>query len=117
MNDAGLDMVNAVQHYGFYSDAGNQSPNRLWRMYLSEHDKRYGSTKRPLSFKQWIGWAKEQELVKKYKADAEAERQEKEAVAETEQIEKAVNNTGRNIAIAITILALAGLGFAFAKAQ
>ena len=37
--------------------------------------------------------------------------------SETEQIEKAVNNTGRNIAIAITILALAGLGFAFAKAQ
>lgn len=114
MNDAGLSMVNAVQNYGFYSDAVNESPNKLWRMYLSEHDKRYGSTRRPLSFKQWIEWAKEQELVKKYNVDAEAEKQ-KEEVKETERIEKVVNNTGRNIAFAITILAFVGMGFAFAK--
>lgn len=101
-------VVKAPIKMGYYGEVG--SANAQYRRYLSWFDKQYGKTKQPLAFKEWIEWAKEQELVEGEKKSQE----DLMDIKNEEKIETEVKKTGSKIAIAITLIAVLGFGFALA---
>ena len=108
-----LDSIETVRKHGEYGNVFSQSPNANYRRYLSWFDKKYGKTKPRLSFKEWLKWAHEQEVVARISADAEPT----EDAEETEKVVKVVNKTGRNIAILIMVAASIGFIVAFTKTK
>lgn len=105
-----LDSIETVRKHGEYGNVFSQSPNANYRRYLSWFDKKYGRTKKRLSFKEWLVWAHEKELVQR-NADAAP-------VEETEEkVEVEVKNTGKRIAMLVLVAASIGLVVAFAKTK
>ena len=105
-----LDSIETVRKHGEYGNVFSQSPNANYRRYLSWFDKKYGKTKQRLSFKEWLKWAHENEVVQRHSADAEP-------TEETEEVVEVVNKTGKKTAMLLTVIGAIGLVAAFAKTK
>ena len=92
-----IETVHVPYAYGHYGRVHDNSPNRLYKKYLAWFMEKYGTSKRPLNFRQWIRWAKRRGIVPGYSADG------------GEEAEKAVNNAGRNMLIVLGVLAAIGI--------
>lgn len=109
-----LDSVDTARHHGEFGNIFKASPNAMYRKYRSWFDKKYGTLKKPLSFKEWLKWAHEKEMVKKRSVDATPAAVERE---ETEKVVEVVKNTGKKIAMLVAVVASIGLIMAFAKTK
>ena len=109
-----LDSIDTVRKQGEYGNVFSQSPNANYRRYRSWFDKKYGTTRHPLSFKEWLKWAHEQEVVARTSAGAG---QPQEEAKGEEKVAEVVNNAGRNIAILIMVAASIGFIVAFTKTK
>lgn len=94
-----VETVHVPYAYGHYGRVHDNSPNRLYKKYLAWFMEKYGTSKKPLNFRQWIRWAKKRGIVPGYSADGE------------NAAENAVSNAGRNMAIVAAVLLVAAIGF------
>ena len=63
-----LESVEAVTHNGRYGNVQNASPNHLYKKYVAWAGDKSG---KPLSFKEWLKWAKNKGMVKNMSVDGE----------------------------------------------
>lgn len=92
--------------YGYYGDINGVSANAMYNRYLAWFIGKYGNSKSPLHFKEWIKWAKSKGLV--LNANAETSAEAKDAT-------KAVMGTGRKIAIAVLVVMAVAIAISMAK--
>ena|SRR3990167_730840 len=71
--------------YGYYGDVEGVSPNQMYNRYLVGFMKKYGTSKTPLTFKEWIKWAKNKGLVDKYNADGTSTQETKEDTSDVDE--------------------------------
>lgn len=79
------------------------SPNSMYKNYRKWFDDKYGNTKTPLRFKEWLQWAQSKGKVKN--ADGEAEVTAKDVLAAVKQS----HNTGKKIAVFSLLLSIVGI--------
>lgn len=91
--------------YGYYGNVDVNSPNRLYKRYLKWFAEKYGTSKMPLSFRNWIKWAKTRGVIN---ADGETSEEQKE------EIKKAMS-VDRKIAIAALFVTTIGVIVAIAR--
>ena len=84
--------------YGYYGDINNVSANGMYKRYLSWFIGKYGDSKRPLTFKEWLLWAHKKGLV--VSADGV------KGAPGVDEVKAAATGTGKRIAVAI-LLAMA----------
>ena len=82
--------------YGYYGDINNVSANGMYKRYLGWFIGKYGDSKKPLTFKEWLVWAHKKGLV--VSADGE-----KPVAPGVEEVKAAASGTGKRIAVAILI--------------
>ena len=97
-------------HYGYYGDVNGITVNQMYARYLKWFIGKYGNEKQPLSFRDWIVWAKRSGVVPKYSATGV----ETQVVAAEEEKEKvAVEKATKGIAVAavwaMAIIAIFGI--------
>mgnify|MGYP001563092695 CR=1 FL=1 len=97
-----LESVEAVTYNGCYGNVRNTSPNHMYKKYVEWAGDKSG---KPLSFKEWLRWAKNKGMVKNMSVDGE------------EEAIEAVKKTGSRIGVALAVVIAVGLGFAFAKTK
>lgn len=93
---SGIENVEVKEHKGNYGDTKNASANSLYKSYKS-----YVLSKKqqPLSFPEWISWAKEKGILPNtFKAEGV-----KEDVEESE-VEKVAEAVGRSTKVVVTVV-------------
>ena len=63
-NASGMGNVSVPKEYGYYGDPKDVTANGLYRRYVKWMRKKYGTTKEPMAFGEWIKWAKNNGLVR-----------------------------------------------------
>lgn len=109
----GYERIVVPYAYGYYGT--ESTPNRMYKKYLSWFMAKYGTSKTPLTFKQWLKWAKDKGMLTSYMGGDGTEQVE-EVVSET-KVEKTLKNTGKKIAFTIAIIAAVGLAVSFAGSK
>lgn len=82
--------------YGYYGDIDGVSPNGMYKRYLGWFMGKYGTSKKPLAFKDWLVWARSKRLV--LNTDGASE-----VVPSTDDVKKVAAGTGKRVAVAILI--------------
>lgn len=89
-----IENVEVKEHKGNYGDTKNASANSLYKSYK---DYVVGKGQKPLSFQDWIKWAKEKNILpNNFKAEGEE-------VQETE-VEKVAEAVGKSTKVVVTVI-------------
>lgn len=94
-----------------YKKIDGASPNALYKRYVAWHQEKYQNTKAPLSFKNWINWAKNKSLINQNTQNADGE----QTIGEEVLVE--VKNKRNKIVLVLAGIAIAGLIIGLVKNQ
>ena len=114
-HNAGFEQVEAPTRMGVYGITSRATANSVYKRYRTWFREKYGDAAKPLSFPDWMRWAKSRGIVK----SADGDPNEVNIEAEDGEVGRApedmvpeltnVNRAGRYIAGAILFLSVASI--------
>lgn len=93
-----IDEISAPVSHGYYGVVNGLSANALYNKYLAWFKEKYKDSDKPLTFKEWLLWAKNKGMIKTYQSDGEQSEQ-KESI-------EGFKNTGLKVIIVGVIIML-----------